>query len=139
MKMPDQIENIMLAPCGMNCMVCYVHLKKKKACNGCLCNDTNKPERCKICEIKMCAQAKGCIHCFDCADFPCKRIKNLEKSYLKRYQVSLVENSRLAKEKGFELFLQKERLRWICTECKGIISLHDKECTECDNNGCKTT
>ncbi len=132
MKMPAQDEFIMFAPCGMNCTVCYVHLKKKKPCGGCLGDDANKPERCKSCNIKICAQDRGFTHCFDCVDFPCKRIKNLEKSYQKRYQVSLVENSKLVREKGLGAFFQNERLRWTCTECQGIISLHDKVCSECD-------
>ena len=29
MKMTDQDEFIIFAPCGMNCTVCYVHLKRK--------------------------------------------------------------------------------------------------------------
>lgn len=31
MKMPDKIDEIMFAPCGMNCMVCYKHCYTKKA------------------------------------------------------------------------------------------------------------
>ncbi|MCP4135173.1 MAG: DUF3795 domain-containing protein [bacterium] len=131
MKMPEQIEHSMFAPCGINCMACYVHLKKKKPCSGCLSDDIDKPERCKSCAIKSCTQVKGITHCFDCDDFPCKRIKNLEKSYQKRYQVSLVENSLTVKEKGLENFFQTDRERWTCTECGGVISQHDKECSEC--------
>lgn len=128
--MPDHNAH-MFAPCGMNCMVCYVHLKKKKPCSGCLGDDINKTKRCMSCAIKMCAQARGMTHCYPCADFPCKRINNLEKSYQKRYQVSLIENSRLVSGQGFEVFFQKEQLRWTCTECEGVISLHDQVCSEC--------
>jgi hypothetical protein len=125
-------ENSMFSPCGMNCTVCYVHLKKKKPCGGCLGEGTHKPERCKACKIKICAQGKGWVYCFDCSDFPCKLIKNLERSYQKRYDVSLVENSRSVKEKGFTKFFENERMRWTCTECGGVISLHDKVCSECE-------
>jgi len=131
MRMPEKIVASMFAPCGMNCMVCYVHLKKKKPCNGCLCDDTDKPERCKVCEIKNCAKEKGFIYCYHCADFPCKRISNLEKSYQKRYQVSLIDNSKTIMANGFEYFFEKEKERWQCTECGGVVSLHDKECSEC--------
>jgi hypothetical protein len=131
MKMPNKIETSMFAPCGMNCMVCYVHLKKKKPCGGCLCEYINKPDRCNTCKIKMCAQNKGFTYCFDCNEFPCKQIKTLEKSYQKRYQVSLVENGEQAKEKGLVAFMEKERNRWTCAICGGVISLHDKECSEC--------
>jgi hypothetical protein len=131
MKMPNKIETSMFAPCGMNCMVCYVHLKKKKPCGGCLCEYINKPDRCNTCKIKMCAQNKGFTYCFDCNEFPCKQIKTLEKSYQKRYKVSLAENGEQAKEKGLVAFMEKERNRWTCEICGGVISLHDKECSEC--------
>jgi hypothetical protein len=131
MKMPEAIDNIMLAPCGMNCMVCYVHLKKVKPCCGCLSESKYKPERCNHCKIKDCARNKGLVHCFECPEFPCQPIKNLEKSYLKRYQSSLLENSRLVKAAGLEVFFQKEKLRWTCQKCQGVISLHGKDCSEC--------
>jgi len=129
--MPELIDNNMFAPCGMNCMVCYVHLKTKKACSGCLVNDVNKPERCKTCVIKMCAAEKGFTYCYQCSDFPCKRIKNMERSYTKRYGTSLVENSSFVKESGLELFMKQEKEKWICEECGCVVSLHDKECSEC--------
>lgn len=131
MIMPDKIENIMFAPCGMDCMVCYVHLKKKKNCHGCLADDENKPERCKKCAIKNCAQEKGITFCYECGDFPCKKISNMEKSYTKRYQVSLLEQSSIVKTEGLERFFEKEAQRWRCPDCGGILSLHDKDCSEC--------
>ena len=121
----------MFAPCGMNCLICYVHLKKKKPCKGCLCDDVDKSERCKNCEIKNCAKEKGIIYCFKCENHPCKRIINLDKSYQKRYQVSLIDNSKIINDNGFEFFFKKEKKRWNCSECGGVISLHDKECSEC--------
>ena len=131
MKMPDAIENIMLAPCGINCAVCYKHLKKGKPCEGCLKGDAGKTEHCRNCRVKSCAKEKGYGHCFECGDFPCKLITNLEKSYNKRYGVSLVENGKTAREKGVAVFLRRERQKWICIQCGGAVSLHDGECSEC--------
>lgn len=131
--MPGKIDNVMFSPCGVNCMVCYVHLKKKKPCKGCLFDDLDKPERCKSCEIKNCAKEKGLIYCFECTDFPCKRIVYLDKSYQKRYKVSLIENSKETHSQGFEYFFNKERKKLACSKCGGIISLHDKDCSECGN------
>lgn len=34
MKMPEEIEPFMFAPCGMNCKVCYKHLAHKNSCGG---------------------------------------------------------------------------------------------------------
>lgn len=137
MKMPEKIDDIMLAPCGMNCVVCYKHVgirKHAKPCEGCMKGDDGKPEHCRKCNIKSCAQEKGYAHCFECGDFPCKLIKNLEKSYNKRYNASLVENSLTAKKNGAAAFLEQDRVKWTCTQCGGAFSLHDGVCSECGNN-----
>jgi hypothetical protein len=131
--MPGKIENQLFAPCGMNCMVCYVHLKEKKPCSGCLGDDNHKPERCKTCKIKICTQEKGLTHCYKCSEFPCKQIKSLEKSYIKRYNTSLIENSKKVQEIGLTAFEACERKKWICRICSGVISLHDAECSDCKN------
>ena len=93
MKMPkENIDTSMFAPWGMNCLVCYKHCCHKKPCAGCLNSDKGKPEHCRKCKIKDCIKVKKLPYCFECSDYPCKRIKNLEKSYNKRYQESLMEN-----------------------------------------------
>jgi hypothetical protein len=135
MKMPDTVEDYLFAPCGMNCLVCYVHLKKIKPCGGCLGADANKPDRCKACAIKLCALARGYTHCHECPEFPCARINNLEKSYRKRYATSLVGNSLSVRDIGMVVFQKLERIRWSCKKCGGVISLHDGVCSECGGKG----
>lgn len=70
-------------------------------------------------------------YCFECAEYPCKPIKNLEKSYNKRYQASLIENSRFVKMYGLEAFMEQQKRRYTCPKCNGIISIHDRECSDC--------
>jgi hypothetical protein len=79
-------------------------------------------------------QEKGYMRCFECADFPCKLIKNLEKSYIKRYNVSLIQNSVAAGEKGVAAFLDSDCRGWTCSDCGGAFSLHDGICSECGGN-----
>ncbi|MBN2694670.1 DUF3795 domain-containing protein [bacterium] len=131
MKMPEEIDNLLFAPCGMNCMVCYVHLKDKKPCSGCRLNDDGKPEHCKKCKIKSCIQKKGLTYCYECSEFPCKQIKSLEKSYNKRYNLSLIDNSKMIQKEGMIVFKMYERKKWMCKICSGVISLHDAECSNC--------
>lgn len=134
MKMPDMLEADMLAPCGMNCAVCYVHVGMRKhgrRCAGCLRSDEGKPEHCRVCKIKTCAAERGFRRCHECGGFPCKLIKNLEKSYKKRYHVSLVENSLAVRELGLGTFMERDRRRWTCVKCGGAFSLHDGICSEC--------
>jgi len=132
LKMPETIESIMFAPCGMNCMVCYKHCYTKKPCQGCLSSDLGKPEHCRKCKIKDCAKEKGLTYCYECSEFPCKQIKSLEKSYVMRYHASLIQNSNSVKEIGIETFMKKEVEKGTCSRCGGIISLHDAECSECE-------
>ena len=129
--MPPVIPESLFAPCGMNCMICYMHLKDKKPCSGCLGDEHHKPERCKACNIKNCAKEKGFIYCHECSVFPCKRIINLEKSYKKRYNTSLIENSKIVKEEGITAFQKYEQKKWSCNLCSGVISIHDKKCSNC--------
>lgn len=131
MKMPEKIDSEMFAPCGMNCLVCYKHCYHKKPCAGCLRNDQGKPEHCRKCRIKDCIREKGYQFCYECASYPCKQIKSLEKSYNTRYHASLMENSRMVREYGMTEFLRQQMKKYTCPECGGIISIHDGECSEC--------
>ena len=138
MKMTNTIEETLFAPCGMNCMVCYKHCftaKTRKPCLGCLANDeSGKPAHCRNCKIKDCVREKGVSYCYECAQFPCKFIKNLEKSYNKRYQASLMENSEFVRQHGLERFMEQQKEKYTCPKCGGIISIHDRECSECQES-----
>ncbi len=131
MRMPDAIDERLFAPCGMNCMVCYVHLKKKKPCGGCLGPEDDKPDRCKACAIKLCALSRGYVYCHECPEFPCARIKNLDRSYRKRYATSLVAYSLSVRNIGLAEFQKLQRVRWSCKDCGGVVSVHDGTCSEC--------
>ncbi len=131
MKMPASIAPPLIAPCGMNCAVCYVHLRAKKPCQGCLGSDVHKPNHCRACTIKACADEKGIAYCFECPAFPCPAIKRMDKSYRTHYRVSLIDYGRAIKAEGMESFLAAQVARWTCKICGGAISLHDGVCSEC--------
>lgn len=131
MIMPDVIGSEMLAPCGVNCMVCYRHCAAKKPCAGCYAGDEGKTEHCRTCKIKNCAASKGLTYCFECGDFPCVLIKNMEKSYTKRYNVSLVADGRYAKEHGVSAFMAAQREKWLCPACGGVVTQNGGQCGEC--------
>ena len=131
MKMPEgNIETIMFAPCGMNCKVCYKHCYHRKPCSGCLNSDAEKSEHCRKCKIKDCIQSKNLSYCFECLEFPSKQIKYVEKSYNKRYQASLIENSKFVQKHGLEKFMEQQKKKYACSKCGGIISIHDGECSD---------
>ena len=119
MKMPSEIDPKMFAPCGMNCMVCYKHCfakNPKQRCGGCMADHPGKPAHCRSCKIKDCAAAKGLTHCYACGGFPCRLIRNLEKSYNQRYGESLIENSRTAQAFGVAHLLSLHRKKYRCTK-----------------------
>jgi hypothetical protein len=121
----------MLAPCGMNCSVCYAHLRKKNTCQGCRGQEECQSLYCRRCKIRNCAISRGIDFCSDCASFPCTAIKQIDKRYRLRYQVSLIENAIRVKTVGIEQVLLEEKQRWMCTGCGGVISLHDRACSVC--------
>jgi hypothetical protein len=135
MKMPEHPEPALFAPCGMNCLTCYAHVRAKKPCEGCLVGDTNKTNRCKTCKIKTCAGERGLAWCFECPEFPCAPVKRLDRSYIKRYGVSLLDYSRVVCEQGLPAFMEQQAALWKCPTCGGVISLHDKTCAECGLTG----
>lgn len=134
MKMPDEIDEVMFAPCGMNCMVCYKHCNSQSFCTGCYSSEFGKPRHCRNCKIKDCIKTKEITYCFECENFPCAHIKALEKNYNNRYHVSLMQNSLTAQQNGVQAFLQEEQQKWTCLQCGGVISLHDGECTDCQQS-----
>jgi len=134
MKMPEKLEEVMFAPCGMNCAVCYRYVVTRKSttsCKGCLKGDESKPAHSSKCNIKICIHTKGFVYCYECDDFPCKQINTLDTTYKKRYGISLIENSKIAKERGITAFLELDRQRWTCIDCGGAFSLQDGVCSEC--------
>jgi len=131
MKVDIGISTTLLAPCGMNCAVCYAHLRKKKACQGCRAQEASQPQHCRKCNIRDCAARHGFDFCFECSSFPCTTIKRLDKSYRQRYQVSLIENAIRVKTVGVEEHLIEEKQKWTCMQCGGVIALHDRTCSGC--------
>lgn len=102
------IDIEMFAPCGMNCTVCYKHChtrKIQKPCSGCMQENKSKPVHCRKCRIKDCVQLKEITYCYQCGDFPCRLIRNLERSYNSRYKESPVENSEIVKGNGVFYFI----------------------------------
>lgn len=131
MKMPREIDDTLFAPCGMNCLVCYKYCNHKRPCGGCSGKAGGKPEHCRKCRIKECAGDKGVKYCYVCLEYPCRRIRSLERSYNIRYHASLTANSQMVKAQGIREFMKRQTEQYTCPRCGGVISIHDAECSEC--------
>ena len=127
------MEEELIAPCGMNCGICKYYYREKMTCPGCRGPDENKSKYCIECIIKNCDVLKknNSEFCFDCSNIPCKRLKNLDKRYRTKYHMSMLENLDYIKENGIELFLDKEKQKWECPKCKGIVTCHGGTCLTC--------
>ena len=117
----------------MNFGLCYAFHRFKNHCAGCNSTGSDKPNYCSKCAIKNCefvSMGKS-KYCYDCDDYPCKRIKNIDKRYRKRYGMSMIENLNSIKESGIRMFIKFEKQKWTCTQCGNIICVHRTACLVC--------
>jgi len=123
---PVIMNSDLIAPCGMNCSLCIGFLREKNRCAGCGGNR-------RLCRIKNCEKLKpsGSGFCFECSIFPCARLKQLDKRYRTKYGMSMLDNLEYICEHGIKSFIEKEKKRWACSECGGILSVHRDACVFC--------
>jgi hypothetical protein len=132
------MEEKLIAPCGMNCGLCtrYLTMKnnlKKKGfgkayCDSCLPRGKNCAFMKKQCNLL----GKGIVRfCYECADYPCRRLKALDKRYRTFYHMSMIENLDFIKMDGIEKFLAREASKWLCSKCGGVICCHNGLCYQC--------
>jgi hypothetical protein len=69
--------------------------------------------------------------CYDCLEFSCKRLKNIDERYEIKYHMSMFENHYYIDEYGTDRFLEKDKETWRCVECGGIVTCHGGMCLTC--------
>jgi hypothetical protein len=127
----------LIAACGMNCGLCIGYLREKKPCGGCFKKeDLNKPKICRSCVIVNCELLKKTDSgfCYDCAKFPCARLRRLDERYRAKYRMSMIDNLKFIRENGMAKFLENEQKRWTCLNCGSGISVHRDFCLHCKSN-----
>ena len=132
------METGLVAPCGMNCAVCsgYLALKhnvKSKGvrmpyCKGCRPRDKKCAFLKKKCEFLMNNKLQ---FCYECGDFPCERLKRIDKRYRTFFRMSLIENLESIRENGMSDFLKTQGRKWRCPECGGVVCCHNGICFDC--------
>ncbi len=128
----------LIAPCGMNCGLCISYLAKKNElnkkglkrvyCDGCLPRGKNCLHMGDSCPLLANGQVR---FCYECEDFPCKRLKSLDKRYSTKYHMSMIENLKAIKENGMESFLEEQNSKWACPDCGEMICCHIGLCLNC--------
>ena len=123
---PEQL----IAACGMNCGICMAYLREKNKCPGCRVSDKDKTVTRMRCEIKNCDKSTSGF-CFDCQEFPCKKLNHLDLRYRLKYSMSMIENLRTIQSIGISKFLDDEKVRWSCSNCGETINVHKGVCSGC--------
>ena len=100
------------------------YLRDKNKCPGCRCIESEKTsEYRRNCIIKNCDQLKknNWKYCSDkCESFPCKRLKNLDKRYKTKYNMSMIENLESIKKNGIMKFISNQEKNSILNFIKGL-------------------
>lgn len=90
----------LIPACGCFCGGCPTYTRDKKPCPGAEINF----KRCEKCtKFHLCCREKGITHCYECNEFPCKKLKVFSKSWLK-YGQNFIENQKLLEKFGEERF-----------------------------------
>ena len=132
--MPLMTDFVHIAPCGVNCALCYAWQRKKNKCPGCMGDDPSKPLHCRKCTIAGCGLSGDGLpkYCYDCTGkFPCQRLKRLDRHYVSKYGVSLLGNLEAMRSTGLTAFAAAEAGKWRCPACGEPLCVHKPECQHC--------
>ena len=127
------IRTLLIAPCGMNCRLCVAYTREKNPCPGCRFDSRAKPVTRFTCRIKKCKNLAHdkVAYCFSCDQFPCDRLKHLDKRYCTKYGMSMIGNLMQIKKIGIRRFIRSEKEKWTCPSCKQLLCVHKPECLHC--------
>jgi hypothetical protein len=138
MKNKNPISEHLIAPCGMNCALCsrylaYLNNLKRSHCIG--CRPANK--NCGALLKNKCTGAKNILKgnilfCFECSQYPCKKLIHLDERYRANYRMSMIENLESIKKHGITRFIKKQYKKHSCKKCGSLISTHNNKCFKCD-------
>lgn len=72
--------------------------------------------------MRVCQKRAGKF-CCHCPEFPCERLRHLDRRYQKKYRMSEIANLEFIREKGIRKFVESERDKW--TSPYGVRCVHD--------------
>jgi len=129
----------LVAPCGINCARCSAYLARQNDlhkqgfgmsyCTGCRPRGKNCAFMKKSCELL----GNGLVKfCYECVEFPCDRLKRLDKRYRTNYRLSIIANLEFIRDSGMRKFLAQEKQQWKCPNCGQTICCHNGLCYSCE-------
>ncbi len=113
-----------IAPCGLNCARCHGALRRRNPCQGCRSAAFEKLKPNVRCFMRFCTKRKGAF-CSRCPDFPCAKLRHLDKRYRLKYRTQPIANLECIRDQGIRAFLEKETAAGMPGGC--ILCMHDNK------------
>ena len=117
--------------CGLFCGTCPSFPEK---CEGCLSNKV--AAKCIECRygFRACAKEKGVTRCYECSDFPCKRLDDFIPVHVVNgivHHENVIEDLLLMKKIGVQNWVDKQVETHTCAACGEMILWHEAHTHKC--------
>lgn len=127
------MEEILIAPCGINCRVCGMYQKRSHPCLGCRLRTTKKSH---LCVIKNCREERWSSPslCLGCAKFPCPRLRALDQRYREKTAGGCSASWKTFwpfRKREWKHFLHEETEKWTCPHCGEVLRAGSSFCLAC--------
>ncbi len=148
--MSHSTDKKLAAVCGLFCPACHVFIgtheepaklanmaqRFKQPLDKIQCNGCRSAKRCFYCEtvcfMAKCAAGKGVEFCGDCAEYPCKGLKEFQA--MAPHRIELWKSHARRKEAGLETWYAEMIEHYSCPRCKTVNSAYDLTCRKCGND-----
>jgi len=131
------VSEELIAPCGMNCAICskylaYVNNLNRSQCVGCRPRNEGCAYLFDKCTGINHAKEGNLVFCIECSQYPCKQIDRMDARYRKEYNMSVKDSLEAIKKTGISEFIEEQYIKYRCSKCGGMISIHNRKCFKCD-------
>ena len=96
-------------------------------CKGCGSDLVN--EWCSRCQFRRCAAKQGIEFCFECKDFPCKKLIDFSKT--RPHRALGLRNLEQLRQISIEEWLRQQEKRWTCSQCCKDLHWYAEKCPDC--------
>ena len=135
----------LIGVCGLYCGACYhyhaafpegahlrplpSHAQADFTCLGCRSEKRYMHPGCAACELRACAESRGCLHCGDCEVYPCPQLLAFRDDGRLHHR-DIQENLALLQANDPETWLDLQAQRWTCA-CGAPFSWYESRCPQC--------
>lgn len=96
-------------------------------CRGCGSDLVNK--WCSKCQFRTCARRHCVKFCFECKDFPCKKLVDFSKT--RPHRTLGLKNLQQLRQMTIDEWLKQQEKRWACPKCRKKLHWYAKKCNDC--------